>query len=144
MISKLIKEQGFDESLEKAFRKLKQEDKALYHELVDEIYEGMHGHHFNKELSKKAVDKMENVDGTFGEKWTQEQVENLLVQNNTTSTKFNKYDFYYVMNMLHSDYQKVLGNDTNVYFRLALAWLDDIDAPCGKAYKYYKRVIKGE
>ena len=41
------------------------------------------------------------------------------------------------MNMLYSDFYGVVSNDVNTYYRLAKNFLDDKDAPEGKALKYY-------
>ena len=39
---------------------------------------------------------------------------------------------YYVLNMFWSDFAKVLGNDADVYAKLAKAYICDPDAPSGK------------
>ena len=43
-----------------------------------------------------------------------------------------KADWYYVMNMLHSDFAEILGSDTNNYVRMAKAYINDPDASEGK------------
>lgn len=55
---------------------------------------------------------------------------------------FNMYDWYYTLNMMWSDYSNVFGNDSNTYISLAKAWLNDPDVPEGKAWRYYKYVVK--
>lgn len=44
--------------------------------------------------------------------------------------------------MLYSDYYNIFGNDSNSYIQLATAWLNDPDVPEGKAWRYYKKVVK--
>lgn len=44
--------------------------------------------------------------------------------------------------MIYSDFYKVFGQDTNLYIKVAKAWLEDKDAENGKAYKYYQSVKK--
>lgn len=45
-----------------------------------------------------------------------------------------KADWYYVMNMLHSDFVEVLGNDTSNYVRMAKAYMCDPDAAESKVF----------
>lgn len=42
------------------------------------------------------------------------------------------------MNMMYSDYRSVVGNDADMYYKLSKAFLEDPDAPEGKAFLYYK------
>lgn len=124
------------------FADLKQTDKQQYKKIMKDIYTDIHGQHFDMHLANKAVSKMENVDGTTGAHWTFDQINNIINQNNIKSHKYNNYDFYYVVNMLYSDYQTVLGNDINVYIKLTKAWLDDPDVGEGKAFRYYFDVVR--
>ena len=89
-----------------------------------------YGQHFDEELAKKAVSKMKNVDGTRGEHWTYEQTSQLADQQGICC----KADWYYVMNMLHSDFVEVLGNDTSNYVRMAKAYMCDPDATESKVF----------
>lgn len=51
---------------------------------------------------------------------------------------FNEYDFAYAMNMVYSDYFGVIPDSTESYYKVAKAFIEDKDAPVGKAYLYYK------
>lgn len=73
---------------------------------------------------------MKNVDGTHGAYWTYEQTSQLADQHGIEC----KGDFYYVMNMLHSDFVEVLGNDTSNYVRMAKAYMCDPDAAESKVF----------
>lgn len=73
---------------------------------------------------------MKNVDGTCGEHWTYEQTSQLADQQGITQ----KTDWYYVMNMLYSDYSEIYGSDINMYIRVAKAYMRDPDAPEGKVF----------
>ena len=50
---------------------------------------------------------------------------------------FNEYDWNYVMNMLYSDFYGSVPNETTVYGKMAYKFIEDKDAPHGKALKYY-------
>lgn len=89
-----------------------------------------YGPHFDEHLAKKAVARMKNVDGTCGEHWTFEETNQLADQQGITQ----KANWYYVMNMLYSDYSEIYGSDINMYIRVAKAYMRDPDAPEGKVF----------
>lgn len=126
--------QFFDAVIE-AVEDMKNKDKFAYYSSYFTIHESIFGKHFSEELVKKAVGDMVNADGTKGEHWTLQQTNSLLTSNNAT---YDKYDFYYVMNMLYSDFSGVLGTEAPTYFKLAKAYLDDPDASKDKAYCLWK------
>lgn len=130
--------------MENFVKKLKIENKVLYDELMNGLYIMVYGEHFNAETAKKAVESMENEDGTTGAHWSLEDTTKVAQQNNINlpTAKYNEYDWYFVLNMIYSDFCKVFGQDINLYIKVALAWLEDKDAANGKAYKYYQSVKK--
>ena len=99
------------------------------------LHESMYGCHFDTTLAHCAVSKMENVDGTCGEHWTSDQTKSLLTNN---KLDINEWDFYYLMNMLYSDYQEILGADANNYVKMSIAYVDDPDADKGKVFRIWK------
>lgn len=111
-------------------------------DFLENAYIIINGPHFNEETAKKAVEGMINMDGSSGEHWTLEQTSMAATQSGVVFNKFNKFDFYYVLNMLYSDYYGLFGDDSSTYIKLALAWLEDVDVPEGKAWRYYKNVVK--
>lgn len=106
--------------------------------LTEEIYEIVYGCHFNRETYEEAVSSMVNEDGTTGEHWTATDLSDLGKDNTSENDRFNLYDFAYTANMLYSDYCQLLGSDREFYMKLSLAFLNDRDAPNGKAWKYYR------
>jgi hypothetical protein len=89
--------------------------------------------HFTKETSKYVVAKLQNKDGTTGEHWNYETTSKVLTQK---GYDFRNCDWYYVLNMIYSDYYKV-GRSDDVYIELAYDFLNDKDAPEDKAKRYY-------
>lgn len=93
-------------------------------------YEMEHGPHFNEEHARKAVMKMENEDGTRGPHWSLEETSALASQYGISlSGKFNRYDWFVALNMVYSDYYKVLLNITgsnNIKHQLSVMrkWLN--------------------
>lgn len=101
-------------------------------------YEKEHGPHFNEEYARKAVMKMENEDGTRGPHWSLEETTTLASQYGIAlGSKFNRYDWFVALNMVYSDYYRVImnitgSNNTKHYVEFAKAWLNDKDIDVSK------------
>lgn len=112
-------------------------------------YEKEHGPHFNEEYARKAVMKMENEDGTRGPHWSLEETTTLASQYGIAlGSKFNRYDWFVALNMVYSDYYRVImnitgSNNTKHYVEFAKAWLNDKDIDEGKMWYYYIYVFGG-
>jgi len=126
---------NFYDAVMSSIEDMKNRDKFAYYSAYFTVHESVFGKHFSEELAKEAVGNMKNADGTFGEHWTIQQTDSLLSSNGVS---YNKYDFYYVVNMLYSDFCNVVGSDSTIYFKMARAYLDDPDASPDKAYCLWK------
>jgi hypothetical protein len=109
----------------------------FYWETIRELHEAINGPHFDETMANWAVSKMKNEDGTLGGHWTIDDTTSIANSQAVLFDKFNKWDWYYVLNMVYSDYFNVIGTDTNMYVQFAKAWIMDKDAPDGKAFKYF-------
>ena len=89
----------------------------------------------------KPDNVMINSDGTKGAHWTLEETTSMAKNEGITFQHFNEYDWFYVINMIYSDFYKVFGSNTNMYVKTALEWLTDADVKAGKAYRYYVNVV---
>lgn len=94
--------------------------------------------HFTEETAKYAVAHMNNEDGTTGEHWDYGTTSEVL---RSKSLMFTQPDWYYVLNMMYSDYYHE-DEDADYYIDLAIDFLKDKDAPDGKAKKYYLAMKK--
>ena len=126
---------SFFNAVVSSIEEMKYSEPKAYWKAYLTIHESIFGKHFNDTLAKKVVSEMENVDGTYGEHWSIQQTDSILT---SQALKYNKYDFYYVMNMLHSDFSKVLGDDSKLYLEMAKAYIDDPDADDTKVYCIWK------
>ena len=145
MHEQLLKEISFEKLrsfMEKSFDEIKRKDYDMYEELELDLYKEMYGCHFSEWLLEKALCKMENADGSKGKHWTLADTTQVAKSSNVSFDGFNEYDWCYVMNMMYSDYCGVFGSDANTYVMLAKAFLEDDDAPKGKAFKYYYAMRK--
>ena len=120
------------------FDRLKRLMPELYEDMEEDLYEHIHGHHFTEWKYECAVSKLENQDGTKGPHWSVSDVMSVAKAKGMELTKYNEYDLAYAMNTLYSDYFGSVPDGAESYFKMAKAFLDDKDAPEGKAYRYYK------
>ena len=123
--------------LEDQLDRLKRVDNDLYREMEDDLYVSINGPHFNEWSYERAVDGMTNADGTTGAHWSKSDIVKYARQKGMDfRSECEEYDFAYAMNMTYSDYYGSVPDSVETYFRIAKAFIDDADAPEGKAYVY--------
>lgn len=128
--------------LECYLQDLEEKREKEYNQLRYDVYVAAFGEHFCADSADDAVRGMENADGTCGAHWTLEQTTSVAEQQGVKFEHFNKYDWYYVLNMMRSDYYSMFKDDTASYVRLAKLWLFDVDVKEGKAFRYWSKVVK--
>jgi len=96
----------------------------------------VNGEHFDEGMAIWAVSQMKNEDGTMGAHWTETDTTSVASSEGISFDKFNRWDWYYVLNMIYSDYYNVIGSDTSTYVKMAKAFLMDGDTAEGKAFRY--------
>lgn len=125
-----------------ALSMLKETDKQVYDDLELFLYKKVYGCHFNEWLLEKASSEMHNEDSTRGFHWSLGDTKEVASEMGIQLTNYNEYDFCYVINMLYSDYYGSVPNDVSVYAKMTKKFLEDKDAPEGKALKYYLAMKK--
>ena len=108
-----------------------------YWKVIHKLHMLINGPHFDEAMAVWAVSQMINEDGTKGAHWTIEDTSSVAASTAIVFDKFNKWDWYYVLNMIYSDYYNVIGSDISLYVQFSKAWIADKDAPEGKAFKYF-------
>lgn len=126
-----------------AFEEFSRKDPEMASMFEDMLYVCVNGCHFNPFTYKDAVSSMENMDGTKGPHWSMDDVREVMRSKGISSDRFNEYDFAYALNMAYSDFKGSVSDSLDSYVRVALAFLNDKDAKEGKAYSYWKKVVKG-
>ena len=104
------------------------------------LYTFLYGSHFCEQTAKKAVNGMQNVNGTYGESVTKSSTDETAKKMGIVFVHFNEWDWYYAVNMVMSDYAHVM--DVNTAYKVARAWFEDKDVPQGKAFRYWWKVVK--
>lgn len=106
----------------------------------------MDGHNkLSNEDIKMWEKEMKNADGTKGKHFEMQQIEQVAKQMNIKFDEYRPETLCAIVNMMYSDYCKVLGNDMMIYVKLAKAFLEDDDfsgSPEEKAMLYYKCIVE--
>lgn len=98
----------------------------------------------DREMAESWTRGMRNEDGTKGPHWAIDQVRGVMAQR---GINLDPWEFYVAINMVYSDYYKVLkkygvGDKLDVYVDLASAFLKDQDAAKDKLARYFEYVVK--
>ena len=122
--------------LDKHLEQFKAAHPDKYKDIEDCLYVITYGYHFNQAMLDEALSTMINDDGTHAPKWTVAETTQVARANGIMFKTFNEYDWNYVMNMIYSDYCTVLGDNLISYVKMSDKFLNDKDAPEGKALRY--------
>lgn len=121
---------------DKTLKMIKEAHPEKYKDIKNDIYIAVNGYHFNEDMLSDITSKMINDNGTPAPKWTVAETTQVAKTNGVSFTKFNEFDWNYTMNMIYSDYCEVLGDNVVSYVKMAEKFLNDKDAPEGKALRY--------
>lgn len=138
---------------------LKEENEKKYMDLVEKFYLKIYGEHFNEKIAMKAVKEMVYIIPDYRFDYTPEQIESFIHQAyqqtsqimakygktaNPIGDKVNKWDKYFVYNMICADYPLSHGGDNQKISMMSYEFLSNPDGCEEKAYKYYKAMSKKE
>jgi hypothetical protein len=126
--------QELSEILEELMYKLKNNDPKCYHKYKMKLYELAYGKVLNEDIAVEWVESMQPES-----KWTMEETTS--VKNQYGLNDISDIDFYVVLNMMYSDYHKIIGENVDMYVKMAKAWLEDSDVAEGKLYNYKMYVV---
>lgn len=115
---------------------IKVEHPERYRDIKTNLYILVNGYHFDEDTLNDIYEDMVNDDGSRVPKWSVEETNSVARSNGISFRDFNEYDWNYAMNMIYSDYCEVLGDNVTSYVRMAHKFLNDKDAPDGKALRY--------
>lgn len=111
------------------------------------------GMRLSKTDMKEWKKELENADGTKGEHFPKEQIEDIAEKLGVRFDEYNENEFCMVVNMLYSDYCEALKmyipqeKEAIAYVKMAKAFLEDEDASAEgweKLSVYYNCIVKDE
>ena len=105
------------------------------------MYEYEYGCHiFNEEMYHNAVQYLESPTGEKGPHWSLEKIKSKAAQY-VDDEAYTLYDYAYVVNMLYSDYCKII-TETSQYLQMAKAYLTDKDYFGDASERAYHNAMK--
>ena len=115
---------------------LKETDCDKYRSIVHKLYEIVEGKKLTEKKAKEWVGSMIPL-----ARWTMEETDKVKSE---YKVDIPSIDFYALMNMLYTDYSNTIGENLDMYVKLAKDWYNDIDAKNGaeKLYCYWKYIVK--
>lgn len=123
------------EIMEEMMCHMKECDYETYHKYKLKIYEMANGKVLTKEMAENWVRSMM----PYHEHWTIEQATEAMKQ---YGYSYSQVDWYATLNMMYNDYCDTVGENTEMYIKLANDWLNDEDAIKDKLYMYWKKIVK--
>lgn len=112
----------------------------------EESYKEKEKHMSMKEIAEEWTKGMKNEDGTLGPHWSLAETKEVAEKHKMT--KYDEYAWYVTMNMMYSDYYKVIEkmNADPVSFACYMsdAFLGDVDSvPANKKVKeYFEHIVQ--
>lgn len=110
--------------------KIKDYDHSMFDKYKTKIVGMAYNYTINSELAMDIVKDMRPL----GEYWSMDTIKSVVgdVQ--------NLPEIYVVMNSLVNDYKDVINPDeVDTYVKMTNAWINDVDAPDKKVWKYFVR-----
>lgn len=106
-------------------------------------HEVLEGPHLNEYYATMLIESMVNADGSKGASYSllksEEYMNNFA---NSVNSKFNKYDWWFILNMMKSDYSDTLGQKDEIYISLTRDYFNGPDEEEGKAWYQFKHKLK--
>lgn len=122
--------------LECTINHMKDCDKEMYRELKEDLYEMACGKVLSLEMAEDWVQNMKPK-AIF----TKYDTDNFIKEK---GYNVNPIDFYVTMNMMYSDYGKIIGNNPEQLADMSIAFLKDEDASAEKLYLYRKCIVNSK
>lgn len=101
---------------------------------------------------KEWIEEMQTMDNQgnvvkYGEKFTKQQAQEVAKRLSIKFDKFSEVAFWAAVNLMYNEYFAVLGDNPDIYARLAKAWLCNSDSELQgdeKLHAYYCYIVMGE
>lgn len=105
--------------------------------------EGKRRKGMDRRMAEEWTESMRNADGSTGPHWSMDQTKQVMEKR---QVECDPIEFYVTMNMLYSDYSKVVKahgiTSVDFYADMAKAFLEDEDAVEDKLMMYYRYIVE--
>lgn len=124
------------EILEDILETLKDYDKNHYKKYEMELYKMAYGTNLSRPLAEKIVSKMK----PYRMRWSLDETRRLQEQYGIDNIR--DVDFFVVINSAYNDYKDIFDEDTELYIKFTLDFINDEDAKEGKVFTYFTQIAE--
>lgn len=117
--------------LEDTLEELQNYDKECYDKYMMELYKMAYGNTLNKQMAEEIVANMR----PYGQRWNMQETQE--IQERYGVDNIRAVDFYVVMNSAFNDYRNLFDDNTDMYVKFTMDFINDEDAKEGKVFKYF-------
>ena len=117
--------------LENTLEELQNYDKECYDKYMMELYKMAYGNTLNKQMAEEIVANMR----PYGQRWSMQETQE--IQERYGINNVRAVDFYVVMNSAFNDYRNLFDDNTDMYVKFTMDFINDEDAKEGKVFKYF-------
>lgn len=117
--------------LEDTLEELQNYDKECYDKSLMELYKMAYGNTLNKQMAEEIVANMR----PYGQRWSMQETQE--IQDRYGIDNIRAVDFYVVMNSAFNDYRNLFDDNTDMYVKFTMDFINDEDAKEGKVFKYF-------
>ena len=117
--------------LENTLEELQNYDKECYDKYMMELYKMAYGNTLNKQMAEEIVASMR----PYGQRWSMQETQE--IQERYGINNVRAVDFYVVMNSAFNDYRNLFDDNTDMYVKFTMDFINDEDAKEGKVFKYF-------
>ena len=117
--------------LEDTLEELQNYDKECYDKYMMELYKMAYGNTLNKQMAEEIVANMR----PYGQRWSMQETQE--IQERYGIDNVRAVDFYVVINSAFNDYRNLFDDNTDMYVKFTMDFINDEDAKEGKVFKYF-------
>lgn len=117
--------------LEDTLEELQNYDKECYDKYMMELYKMAYGNTLNKQMAEEIVANMR----PYAQRWSMQETQE--IQDRYGIDNIRAVDFYVVMNSAFNDYRNLFDDNTDMYVKFTMDFINDEDAKEGKVFKYF-------
>jgi len=117
--------------LEDTLEELQNYDKECYDKYMMELYKMAYGNTLNKQMAEEIVANMR----PYAQRWSMQETQE--IQERYGINNVRAVDFYVVMNSAFNDYRNLFDDNTDMYVKFTMDFINDEDAKEGKVFKYF-------
>lgn len=120
--------------LEDVMEDLQEYDEECYKKYEMKLYKMAYGNNLTRKMAEEIVSKMR----PYAMKWSIEETQQ--IQSQYGISNINPVDFFVVVNSSFNDYHDIFNDNTEMYVRFTVDFINDEDAKKDKVFLYFTQI----